>query len=286
MNTTGSDWSRVLVGAIPRLGETRFEHSLLDGVCAVLPAASCAVYRTGAFCKPAFFMSASRGIPDTTLDCWRAYLSGPYLGDRSLYRETSARKAASQLSHITAQEVPPEHRAKVYEAHGVAERLSIVEPQGDGALFAINFYRHRHQRPFSDAQIGAFEQLAPALLALTHKHLALRGPVLGPEAGPWARPAGAPPALPPGRSGMPPAFAAEQLRALNPALTERECEVCAGILQGLTADGIACRLGLSVPTVKTYRNRAFTRLGIHFRNELFALVWNGTPPVATPEKPE
>ena len=31
-------------------------------------------------------------------------------------------------------------------------------------------------------------------------------------------------------------------------------------------------LGLSLPTVKTYRNRAFARLGIHFRNELFALA--------------
>ena len=29
-------------------------------------------------------------------------------------------------------------------------------------------------------------------------------------------------------------------------------------------------LGLTVPTVKTYRNRAFQRLGIHFRSELFA----------------
>lgn len=40
----------------------------------------------------------------------------------------------------------------------------------------------------------------------------------------------------------------------------------------MTQDGIASDLGLSVPTVKTYRNRAFARLGIHFRNELFPLV--------------
>ena len=270
INANGGNVSDVLVAAIPQLGEMHFEHSLLDGLHAVLPAASCAVYRTGNFCKPTFFMSASRGIPDTTLDCWRAYLSGPYLSDQSLYRETStARPSGSQLSHITAQEVPPEHRAKVYEAHGVAERLSIVEPQGDGALFAINFYRHQHQRPFSDAQIGAFEQLAPALLALTHKHLALRVPSPLPVARLISHSDRRPATLPPRQYAFPP----EQLRAINPALTERECEVCAGILHGLTADGIACQLGLSVPTVKTYHNRAFARLGIHFRNELFALVW-------------
>ena len=48
--------------------------------------------------------------------------------------------------------------------------------------------------------------------------------------------------------------------------------MCARLLQGMTQEGIACDLGLSLPTVKTYRNRAFSRLGIHFRNELFALA--------------
>ena len=38
------------------------------------------------------------------------------------------------------------------------------------------------------------------------------------------------------------------------------------------AQGIADDLALSVASVKTYRARAFDRLGIHFRNELFALI--------------
>ena len=40
----------------------------------------------------------------------------------------------------------------------------------------------------------------------------------------------------------------------------------------MTQEGIAVDLGLSLPTVKTYRNRAFGRLGIHFKSELFALL--------------
>ena len=35
--------------------------------------------------------------------------------------------------------------------------------------------------------------------------------------------------------------------------------------------GIAADLGIKESTVKTYRNRAFDRLGIHFRSQLFAL---------------
>jgi DNA-binding CsgD family transcriptional regulator len=244
----------VLTNAMAHLGQSRFDQTLLDSMYPVLPAASWSVYRTGPLCEPAIFMSASHGVPDTTRDCWRAYLSGPYRSDCTLLNGTPGNdfhSQAAQISHITAQEVPPEHRAKVYEAHGMAERVSIVERQGEGALFAINFYRHQHQRPFEDAQISALEHLAPALLAMAHKHLEV-----------W----------------MPNAKAAQftrlmaKLQAMHAALTPRECQVCAGMLQGLTFDGIACQLGLSVTSVKTYRNRAFARLGIHFRNELFALM--------------
>jgi DNA-binding CsgD family transcriptional regulator len=55
-----------------------------------------------------------------------------------------------------------------------------------------------------------------------------------------------------------------------PALTARELDVLERLLQGMTYDGIAADMGLGVGTVKTYRARAFARLGIHFRSELFA----------------
>ena len=75
----------------------------------------------------------------------------------------------------------------------------------------------------------------------------------------------------------PPAQLAERLRLLRPDLTAREIDVCVRLLQGMTQEGIAVDLGLGVPTVKTYRNRAFARLGIHFRNELFALMLERQP---------
>ena len=249
----------VLADAIALIGETGFEKTLLERVHSVLPAASCSVYLTGPGCVPALFMSASHGVPDTTVDCWRAYLSGPHRTDRSLVREPQATHTSMTMNHITALEVPAEHRAKVYEAHGMAERVSIVEVRKDGGIFAINFYRHQHQRPFGDAQIGALDSMACTVLALTHKHLALRKP-------PHSLPA---PPMP--REDQRVLFD-RQLRDVCASLTQREREVCAAMLLGLTADGVACSLGLSVPTVKTYRNRAFDKLGIRFRNQLFALV--------------
>lgn len=267
MSTQTDTLLGLLTHAIADLGQDRFEQTLLDSVYAVLPAASCSVYRTGPACEPVIYMSASHGVPDTTGDCWRAYLSGPWRSDRTLLQQLpvhAQERQSRQISHITAQEVPAEHRARVYEAHGVAERVSIVESQGEGTLFAINFYRHQHQRPFADAQISAIGQLAPALLALAHKHLEIRSPAMKDET----------------RADQLQRLV-QRLLAIDATLTQREAQVCAGILQGLSFDGIACQMGLAVSTVKTYRNRAFDRLGIHFRNQLFALVLASSQRTAT-----
>ena len=59
------------------------------------------------------------------------------------------------------------------------------------------------------------------------------------------------------------------------ALSEREREVCEGILQGRKAEAIAAEMGLSAATVVTYRKRAYHKLGIASRGALFALVGDG-----------
>ncbi|CAN7623717.1 MAG: helix-turn-helix transcriptional regulator [Acidovorax sp.] len=281
--TTGPA-GHALAGMVHRLGEPGFASGLLQDLAPVLPAASWSVYRTGHRCKPTLFMSASLGVPDTTQDCWWAYLSGPYRHDRTWGRsfdEAAPAESPTRLCHLTAREVDGEHRARVYEAHGVAERVSVVEYESDGSVFAVNFYRHQHQKPFRDAHIGGFEAVAPVLLALARKHIALsHSDTLAPAA--WPRSGSAGLALPqaehPARHGPLPASLPalrERLLRVHADFTDRELDVCARLLQGMTHEGIASDLGLGVPTVKTYRNRAFARLGIHFRNELFARVLSG-----------
>ncbi|OYU12653.1 MAG: helix-turn-helix transcriptional regulator [Comamonadaceae bacterium PBBC1] len=241
---------QALQGLIGLIGQAEFETALLEHLHPIVPAASYSIYQTGSGCNPQLFMSASHGVPDTTVNCWNAYLSGPHLSDRTLAGVPHATEHPL-LCHITANEVPAQHRARVYEAHGMAERVSVVQQKGD-SIFAINFYRHEHQRPFSDAQLSDFESLAPALLPLARKQIELSLP-----------------RMPTGRHNC--SFWTMRLQQMRKNLTPRECEVCARLLTGMTQDGIARDLGLSLPTVKTYRNRAFDRLGIHFKNELFAL---------------
>lgn len=264
----GSELGSALGGMVRGLGEPGFSACVLQALQPLLPAASWSVYRTGPRCRPRLFMSASLGIRDTTRDCWWAYLSGPYLQDQSwlgLDRANRAVQPAAQLCHVTAAEVGGEHRARVYDAHGMVERVSVVEREDDDGLFAINFYRHEHQRPFADAELTSFAALAGAVLELVRKQIVLLPGAAAPAASPALPQPGAPV-----RHGA--AALRERLSRLEARLTARELDVCVRLLQGMTQDGIACDLGLSVATVKTYRNRAFERLDIHFRNELFALL--------------
>lgn len=208
------------------------------------------MYQTGSGCVPRLYMSASLGVPDTTRDCWQAYVSGPQQHDRTLMQQEFT-DGRLMVCHITAQEAPIEHRTRVYEAHGVAERVSVVRHEA-ASVFAINFYRHTHQTPFRDSQLSDFGQVAAGLMALARKQI-----TLAPEPRFAINPLG---------------IWSGKLASLQVGLTAREIEVCARIVMGMTHDGIASDLELSVPTVKTYRNRAFARMGIHFRSELFALL--------------
>ena len=56
----------------------------------------------------------------------------------------------------------------------------------------------------------------------------------------------------------------------NSLLTQREAEVCTGIVLGYTILGLSLNMGISVNTVATHRKRAYAKLRISSQNELFA----------------
>lgn len=239
------------VSLIESVGTRGFAGAALGTLQSLIPAASWNAYQVGAQCEPRLYFSASHEVPDRTTHCWQAYLTGPHAQDRTLQWD-GADAGRAHLCHITSGEVPDEHRQRVYDAHGVAERISIVRQQSAGQIFAVNLYRHRHQPAFSDRHLAAFETVGPVLLALAHKHVELAPPARSPRD--WL------------------AHWRGRLQLDAAKLTERELDVCARILAGWSLDGIAVDLGVSLTTVKTYRKRAFDRMDIHFRNELFSRV--------------
>jgi DNA-binding CsgD family transcriptional regulator len=230
-----------LVGAI---GAPDFSGAALRGVNeSGLPAASWSVYELRPDQLPVLHLSSSVGVADTTQQCFAAYLDGLYRRDRSF---DAVRPGHAAVLRMHADEAPSlDHREAIYLRHGMLERLSVVQrTPGTGALLAVNLYRHQHQGRFGAAELAGFAELAPLLLAAVQRHLSLA----------------------PVKSTSP----RETLHRRCPALTQRELDVCERLLRGWSYDGIAADLGLSLATIKTYRARAFERLGLHFKSELFA----------------
>lgn len=110
--------------------------------------------------------------------------------------------------------------------------------RGCGGMVELGFYRERASRPVSAGRLkmlGAFG--APIRAAFE------RNAALGPRA-----------------------------TAIDaPALSPRERNVCALLLEGCSTEAIALRLGISGHTVKDHRKGIFRKLGIGTLAELFAL---------------
>ena len=249
---TRHDVQASLAGVIGAMGDAGFAGTALASVNSALHAASWSVYRVWKDRAPVLHLSSSHGVEDTTRDCFRAYRDGLYRSDRSFdAARTAATGCDALMLRLSACEFPnPAHREAIYRRHGMAERLSIASPQADGSVMAINLYHHEHQGPFAEGELENFEHLAVGLLATVRRHIALI------EA-----------ANPPRPDLL---QLRETLRRRHETMPARELDVCARLLQGLSYDGIAADLDLSVATVKTYRRRAFERMGLHFKSELFA----------------
>ncbi|OYV00738.1 MAG: helix-turn-helix transcriptional regulator, partial [Burkholderiales bacterium PBB5] len=233
-------------------------HSLNAGA---LQAGSWSVYQLRPGAEPVLHLSASVGVADTTRDCFGAYRDGLYRHDRSF---DAVAPGAAAVLRMHADEAPSSaHRERIYRRHGVLERLSAVQRHADGGVLAVNLYHHTHQGRFGEGELAGFAELAPLLLAAVQRQIALMPAVAG-ASGPADTPDPTP------RPGA--GDARQALRQHCAALTERELDVCERLLRGWSHDGIAADLGLTVATVKTYKARAFARLGLHFRSQLFAAL--------------
>lgn len=185
----------------------------------------------------------------------RYYLSDPIgaFVDRLRADAIEAARERTVLVHeMRADEVPNRAwRRHNYEGSGLIERVSLAAALPGREIYGLSLFRHQRQGLLKEAQLRRICDMAPLLIELAIEHdRAQRG-----------RPA----------PNLAPRFVEERLRGLCATLTQREIDVGARILRGMTFEGIALDLGIGSESVRTYRNRAFGKLGISSRDELFAL---------------
>lgn len=240
---------RALAGVIGAVAHEAFAPRALGHLHEAVCIGSWSVYQLWRDRPPVMHLSASRGETDCTGPCFTAYRDGGLYRRDSSFEAVRARRRAGDalMLRMHADDAPsPDHRDAIYVRHHMVERLSVARLEHDGSVLAINLYRHEGQGRFGELELERFGALAHGLLASVSRQLAWQADT---------RPA---------------TDRRAALKQRCAALTERELDVLERLLRGMTYDGIAADMGLGVATVKTYRARAFERLGIHFKNELFA----------------
>lgn len=147
-----------------------------------------------------------------------------------------------------------DYRKLFFDDSGIVDKFATALWH-DGICIYANFYRLQAGGRYTERQVNALNRASPKVVAAITRHCQLalesrsrdRSDGLGLLAQAFARP------------------------PLD-ALTARERDVCMNILQGLSSEAIAGKLGISLNSVLTYRRRAYQRLGITSQNELFSLV--------------
>jgi DNA-binding CsgD family transcriptional regulator len=237
--------------AIAALGRAGFAGELLAALNRSVSVDHVCLMRSIDRARPPVLESASWRGGDHVVQVQRAYLDGLYRHDPNL--SLPARPDAAVVRLRRESLAHSGYKEACYVLPGLLERLTVVATDAGQRLF-LNLYRLEASGPFSAAELAVIEELAPLLAALAAKHAGMLGMLLRSR----------------DRADRLAALTA-RLYALDGRLTQREREVLARILLGVTSEGIALDLGIRINTVLTYRKRAYARLNVSSQSELFGL---------------
>jgi DNA-binding CsgD family transcriptional regulator len=241
----------IFAAAVAALGTAEFAAELLSALKRIVAIDHLSLIRFDDPSRPPIFESAIWRSSTHTAEVQRAYLGGLYRHDPSLtlaYGIEGVRVLRVRRDSIA----DSSYRDAIFVRAGIRERLTIAATDG-ARLVTLNLYRRDQSGAFAAGEIDTVESLAELLAALAVKHVRMVGALLRSR----------------DRSDRVAALMA-RLAALDDRLTGRELDVLARVLLGMTSEGIALDLRISVNTVVTYRKRAYGRLGVSSQAELFA----------------
>lgn len=237
------------------LGEPEFGQALFGFLSARVPCDQCAVFRFDQESEPSIIAAGDARGTGVPLQLGMRYIRRFWKSDPVSSKVLSTHKPGRRLIALlkSAEIELTEYRLSFYRNNGLSERLSILWDDQAGTV-ACNLYRGQPSS-FADDEIGRAIELSGFLQALVFKHERL---------------------LREGADSTSPEDIALRLRSIAPRLTLRESDVCARIICGLSSEGIALDLGISINSVLTHRRLAYRRLGISSQNELYRFFYRSS----------
>lgn len=228
---------------------------ILEAVRPLVDAQQCTVFAHEAQRNPRLLSGAGADGP------WIAFRTGAvhareFASQDALRGVLERKPAAGPVGAILvcrqrAEEVPHGAlRRACFDEVGLVDRLTIVVRHAESSWLAVHLYRAAEQGTFGEDDVESLMGVARLVARCVARHYAcdldgvasLRDSV------------------------------SEGVLELGARLTEREREVLTRILDGVTVNRIAEDLRLRPTTVATYRMRAYEKLGVQSRQELFATV--------------
>ncbi len=164
--------------------------------------------------------------------------------------EMTAHKGAQSLLRFSADNIDNlEYRDRFFDSVGIHHRMSLVCQKSDSWLVVS---LGRQEGAFSEEEgsiISGLTLFMDPLLERHHELAAVRT-----------------------ESGFDVEELERRFAQAHPDLTERERQVCARTVAGITAEGAGIDIGITTHTVLTYRRRAYAKLGVVSASELSSRV--------------
>ncbi len=249
MSTTQSDtgmtpgWmpSGYVLKVLEQLGTTGFYDVFLDWLQSEFGVEQCMVF----YCPDGQQVSTLI-YKDYAREASGKRLAEAYIGERHYLQDPNFQTlktiAAGHIEtvrfHSVSGNMGLHYRKEFFEAPGFTDKISIIRGTEQGNYY-INLYRRDpgFDERFDDTSFN--RRICALISVLVSKHFELNASL---------------------RLEGPLAF-----------LSEREQQVCRAVLRGKKNEAIAAELDVAVSSVITYRKRAYEKLGISSRAQLFAL---------------
>lgn len=244
-----------LVDAIGSRDPAAIANAVLDAVRPMAAAQHCTVFAHEGQRGPRLLSGADDNGPWVAFRCGAVHARA--FASQDPVRELIERKPAAGpvgivvLARVRLGEMPiGNYREECMEALHLVDRLSLLMRVAECNWLAVHLYRDEAHGCFGDEAIEALVGVASLLTRCVARHYACDVDGLGSVRG----------------------NVTEGITELGARLTDREREVLTRILDGVTVNRIAEDLKLRPTTVATYRMRAYEKLGIASRQELFATM--------------
>ncbi|MDS0859654.1 helix-turn-helix transcriptional regulator [Burkholderia pseudomultivorans] len=239
----------MLAKVVDSIGTEQFASTLLSLLNSISGADHCAGFQFGSESIHSLWTESLQKSDSTIIYAYRYFQEG-------VWRKDPAISAVSDILHSTmAGLIRADIHDRSYEEikdyvfPSVRDRVLLCR-RLENSIIGVSVVRTDPGQSFSDDAVQQLAAVSNILMSSLIKHVSMLAP------------------RPDVSTALSNLCEIERCVLSRSNLPRRESEVCARILYGISSLGISLDLGIGEESVKTYRKRAYQRLGIGCEREL------------------